>query len=33
MIDALELAKLEVLAIALLDFTTIDDLKSWLKDV
>ena len=31
-IEALELAKLEALAIALLDFTTIDDLKSWLKD-
>jgi hypothetical protein len=31
-IAALELTKLEALAIALLDFKTIDDLKSWLKD-
>jgi predicted transposase/invertase (TIGR01784 family) len=31
-IDALELSKLEALAIALLDFKTIDDLKAWLKD-
>ncbi len=31
-IAALELVKLEKLAIALLDFRTIDDLKAWLKD-
>lgn len=31
-IAALELVKLEALAIALLDFATIDDLESWLKD-
>ncbi len=31
-IDALEFVKLEALAIALLDFKTIDDLKAWLKD-
>jgi predicted transposase YdaD len=31
-IAALELAKLEALAIALLDFKTIDDLKAWLKN-
>ena len=40
-IESLELAKLEALAIALLDFKTIpvpggyanDDLKAWLKDL
>lgn len=31
-IEALELSKLEALAIALLDFQTIDDLKAWLKN-
>ncbi len=31
-IEALALAKLETLAIALLDFKTIDDLKDWLKN-
>ena len=31
-IASLELVKLEALAIALLDFATIDDLVSWLKD-
>jgi predicted transposase YdaD len=31
-IEALDLLKLESLAIALLDFRTIDDLKAWLKD-
>lgn len=31
-IAALEIATLEALAIALLDFQTIDDLKAWLKD-
>lgn len=32
-IEALELVKLEALAIALLDFTTIDRLDAWLKDM
>ena len=31
-VEALDLLKLESLAIALLDFRTIDDLKAWLKD-
>ena len=31
-IEALELVKLEALAIALLDLTTIDSLEAWLKD-
>jgi predicted transposase YdaD len=31
-IAALDLDKLEALAIALLDFATISDLESWLKD-
>ena len=32
-IGALELVKLEALAIALLDFTTIDRLDAWLKNM